>query len=139
MLFAAIALMDDPISYTNSLSVNYSLPYAILAFVMIFYPLSEFIADICCNRLKIIMICLCFLLLFILMVWLTEILFLIFKLYNTKNVAELLQGKFHLISLVSLLLVIGLAGYQANYIHFGLDQLFEAPNHHLALFIHFAL
>ena len=39
---AAIALLDNPASYTNSLSVNYSLPYAILVyFVMIFYPLTK--------------------------------------------------------------------------------------------------
>lgn len=78
------------------------------------------------------------------MVCLMGILFLIFMLYNTNNVAELLQGKsppdnlILTLLLVSLLLIIGLAGYQANYIHYGLDQLFKAPNHHLALFIHFA-
>ena len=43
---AAIVLMDNPASYTHSFSINYSLPYAILAFVMIFYPLSGFIADV---------------------------------------------------------------------------------------------
>ena len=37
-----------------------------------------------------------------------------------------------------LIFVIGLAGYQANYIQLGLDQLFEAPNHYLGLFIHYA-
>ena len=46
---AAIALMDDQVSYTHSLSMNYSLPYAILALVMIFYPLSGFMADVCCK------------------------------------------------------------------------------------------
>ena len=36
-----------------------------------------------------------------------------------------------------LFFVVGLVGYQANYIHLGLDQLFEAPDHHLGLFIHY--
>ena len=42
--------------------------------------------------------------------------------------------------LLTLLLafVIGLTGYQANFIQLGLDQLFEAPSHHLSLFIHYA-
>ena len=37
-----------------------------------------------------------------------------------------------------LLLIIGLTGYQANFIQLGLDQLFEAPSHHLSLYIHYA-
>ena len=35
--------------------------------------------------------------------------------------------------------IIGLAGYQANFIQLGLDQLFEASSHHLVLFIHYAI
>ena len=39
-----------------------SIPYAISALVMIFYPLSGFIADVCCGRLKTIVTSLCLLL-----------------------------------------------------------------------------
>ena len=35
--------------------------------------------------------------------------------------------------------IIGLAGYQANFIQLGLDQLFEAPSQYLGLFIHYAI
>ena len=90
------------------------------------------------------MISLCSLLLFIFMVYFAGVLFLAFKMYNLKNVLELLQSKsqadnlIFIVLLISLLFfVIGLAGYQANYIHLRLDQLFEAPNHHLGLFIHY--
>ena len=34
--------------------------------------------------------------------------------------------------------IIDLAGYQANFIQLGLDQLFEAPSLYIILFIHFA-
>ena len=34
--------------------------------------------------------------------------------------------------------VIGVAGYMANFIQFGLDQLLEAPSEYLGLFIHWA-
>jgi peptide/histidine transporter 3/4 len=34
--------------------------------------------------------------------------------------------------------IIGLAGYQANFIQLGLDQLFEAPSQYLVLFIYYA-
>ena len=41
--------------------------------------------------------------------------------------------------IISLLaFIIGLAGYQANFIQLGLDQLFEAPSQYLVLFIHYA-
>ena len=126
--------------------MNYSLPYAILAFVMIFYPLSGFIADVCCKRFKTIVISLCCLLLFLFMLCFIGVHGLVFRLYyNQNNVIEVIQsksqtGNFILtLLLISLLLfVIGLAGYQANYIQLGLDQLFEAPNHYLGLFIHYA-
>ena len=35
--------------------------------------------------------------------------------------------------------IIGLAGYQANFIQLGLDQLFEAPSQYLGLFVHYAI
>ena len=43
-------------------SVYDSLSYAILALVMIFYPLSGFFADVCCGRLKIVLVSLVILL-----------------------------------------------------------------------------
>ena len=44
-----------------------------------------------------------------------------------------------LISLSLFAFVFGLAGYQANCIQLGLDQLFEAPSQYLGLFIHYAM
>jgi hypothetical protein len=46
-----------------SISIYEPLPYAILAFIMMFYPLSGFIADVCCGRLKTVVISLIILLL----------------------------------------------------------------------------
>ena len=40
----------------TTLSQYEPLLYAILAIVMMFYPLSGFIADVCCGRLKIVVI-----------------------------------------------------------------------------------
>lgn len=58
-----------------------------------FYPLSGFMADVCCKQLKTIMISLCSLLLFVFMVCFAGVLFLVFKMYKAKNVLELLQSK----------------------------------------------
>ena len=42
--------------HLNSFSAYDFLPYAMLALIMIFYPLSGFIADICCGRLKTVVV-----------------------------------------------------------------------------------
>ena len=45
-----------------------------------------------------------------------------------------------ILDLISLFtFIVGLAGYQANFIQLGLDQLFEAPSPCLGLFIHYAI
>jgi peptide/histidine transporter 3/4 len=144
---AALALMYDPVSYAHSLSFEYSLLYAILSFVMVFYPLSGFAADVCCTRFRTIVISLCCLLLFLSLFSLTDVLYLVLKLNNiiTHNPLAWIHSKSQFDnSMIVLLLIsllcffIGLVGYQANYIQFGLDQLFEAPHHFLGLFIHYA-
>lgn len=38
--------------HLNIISVNYSMPYALLVLFTISYPLSGFTADICCGRYK---------------------------------------------------------------------------------------
>ena len=58
---------------------------------------------------------------------------LFLKLSNTWEIPLNVVG---VISLV--LICVGIAGYNANFIQFGLDQLLEAPSHHQALFVHWA-
>ena len=53
--FAAVLEIDKWQINTN-FSVYDPLPYAIFAMVMMFYPLSGFIADVCCGRLKTVVI-----------------------------------------------------------------------------------
>jgi hypothetical protein len=60
--FAAVEEIDRS-RINSSISIYEPLPYAILAFVMMFYPLSGFIADVCCGRLKTVVISLIILLL----------------------------------------------------------------------------
>ena len=51
MALSAGAVSGSP--QPQSILVTYApVPYAILAFIMIFYPLSGFIADVCCGRLR---------------------------------------------------------------------------------------
>ncbi len=122
-------------------SVYDSLLYAILALVMMFYPLSGFFADVCCGRLKIVIISLVILLVCLI------ILLIGIVLGDTITALSYLdqihnQGVLITVVLFAFLIlfsfIIGLAGYQANFIQLGLDQLFEAPNQYLGLFIHYA-
>ena len=52
--FSAYLVMSNP--HPTTILSEYEplpcVPYAILAIVMMFYPLSGFIADVCCGRLK---------------------------------------------------------------------------------------
>ena len=130
---------------TSKISVYFSLPYAILALVMVFYPLSGFIADVCFGRFKIIRISLCLLLLFLFFVCCVEIMGLA-KLHSIRfyNHPELFHSPLGvcviILSLLALIFFIpGLAGYQANIIQFGLDQLLEVPTHYLGLFVHYVI
>ena len=144
-LIDAITLIPDA-----SISVNDCLPYAILAFVTLFYVLSGFIADVYCGRLKLVVIGLCLILVFAALMCLVNI--ITYKGFTTQNSQNQMfhdySSIFHetnelplfiliLASLVAFL--IGLAGYQANVIQLGLDQLFEAPSQYLSLFILYAL
>ena len=110
---------------------------------MVFYPLSGFIADIYCGRFRIIRISLCSLLLYLIFVCAVEIIGLA-KLHSLKfyGYSEFFHSPLGvcvvLFSLIALIFfVLGLAGYQANFIQFGLDQLLELPSHHLGLFVHY--
>ena len=122
------------------LSASHSIAYAILALVMIFYPLSGFIADVCCGRLKTVVVSLILLLACAILVVLGLSVGKTLPHHSFHDLGHN-QGIFVVIlALISMIaMVIGLAGYQANFIQLGLDQLFEAPSQYLGLFIHYAV
>ena len=139
-----VAMLELNISQINTrYSVYDSVPYAILAIVMMFYPLSGFIADVCCGRLKTVVVSLVILLFCL---FFTLIGSLIAETISTSNFdLALRHDKVSSVSIILLAIfalvafVIGLAGYQANFIQLGLDQLFEAQSQFLVLFIHYAM
>ena len=104
------------ISPPNTILSEYEpLPYALLAIVMMFYPLSGFIADVCCGRLKTVVVSLVFLLCCWILVTLGLFVSVITIIDNhdpTQN-----QGIFVIIlaSCSLLSFVAGLASYQASH------------------------
>ena len=137
--FSALIVMSIAPSNTN-LSVYDPLPYAILAMVMMFYPLSGFIADVCCGRLKTVVVSLIFLLSCWILVSISIAVLdsmsghVSLRITHDQGILMIILGMLSLFAFI-----IGLAGYQANFIQLGLDQLFEAPSQYLGLFVHYAI
>ena len=136
--FTAVLIAVNTRNYTGILTYDI-LSYATLALVMIFYPLSGFIADVCCGRLKTVKISIIVLLIFIVLVTITVMVSKTMHHYDVYSFTHN-QGIIVVIlaSLSLLVFIIGLVGYQANVIQLGIDQLFEAPSQYLGLFIHYA-
>ena len=138
--FSAVLVLNNQIPNVV-LSEYEPLPYAILAIVMIFYPLSGFIADVCCGRLKTVVVSL----IFLVSCWIVVLVALsVLASISKPEISDLKHNQglvvVVILTLISLFtFIIGLTGYQANFIQLGLDQLFEAPNQYLALFIHYAV
>ena len=107
--------------------------YLLMAIVFLVYPVSGFLADVCCGRFKTIIFCLCLMMCSLLIVVLVMIILNNCQLKDVYN-------SFYAIGLVGFLtFTTSSMGYQANYIQFGLDQLLESPSQHQALFVHWAV
>ena len=123
----------------DGISVFVSLPYAMFAIELMSYPLSGFIADVCCGRFKTVITGLIFLGVGLLLITVVSSLLLVFLSIRDFTVFKGVDNVWYaLLSIPFLLFAIGQSGYQANFIQFGLDQLLEAPSEYLGLFIHWA-
>ena len=107
--------------------------YSFIAFVLVFYPLNGLLADIYCGRYKTIAISL-ILILCSSIVALVPVVFYFFLHHSSSEIVVYVFAGFALLTAT-----IGIAGYGANFIQFGLDQLLEVPNQQQALFVHWAL
>ena len=129
--------------FVNSVSSPLAFVYAILAVIAMFYPLSGFIADVCCGRFKTVMIGLSFLLfnyvaLAVSIAWFGV---------NFHHINSLLQeysfkevAPFYFIGFCSFsLALLGIVAFQANFIQLGLDQLIDSPSKDLRVFVHLAI
>ena len=122
---------------TSLLLVDASLPFVILYFfiavVFISFPVSGFLADVYFGRFKTIAASLCLILLSLTIFLLSfAVSFYVRVPNNIKNFFFIVGG------FVLLAIVIGIAGYSANVIQFGLDQLVDVPSRYQALFVHWA-
>ena len=141
VIIVTTALTDwSSLSYSERAPTNDFVIYGILAIVTMFYPVSGLIADICCGRLRTVGVSLLLLLVFSLLACVVEILLFTNNPYsNPFSEPKLFKPEGIIACVIGLItfivFIIGLAGYQANFIQLGLDQLFEAPSQYLRLFI----
>ena len=127
--------------YHFHIFLNVLVPYACVAFVMLLYPLSGYVADVCCGRYKTVIASLMMLICSIGCLAFTCILLMI---SINKHVPPKLYvaGEYVVIILSVLgfiLFIVGLSGFQANFIQLGLEQLLESPSVYLGLFVHWAI
>ena len=118
---------------------DFLLMYLAFVLLMLIYPIAGFTADICLGRYRAVIVSLCFLLCGLGCLAFTTVLLFPHVIRNPFNTGSERHNAplFFMLSSVGLLLIIpGLAGYQANYIQLGLDQLLEAPSEYLGLFVH---
>ena len=129
-------------NFSNAVSSPVSFWYAILAMISVLYPISGFIADVCCGRFRTVIIGLCCILIFFLSVVVLGLAWVCignpYRLISLDPLKQVIT--FYIIGFGTLpFLVFGIAAYQANFIQFGLDQMLDAPSIQLSLFIHLAI
>ena len=129
----AMTLLFDLLPLHLYMSLPFLVFYSSVALLNLFYPLNGLLADVCFGRFKTLLASISLLLISFIVCLTCSALTFHLKLSNN------LKGPLNIVSGVSLLtLCVGIAGYCANFIQFGLDQLLEAPSHHQALFVHWA-
>ena len=127
--------------YHLNVFLNVFVPYACVALVLLVYPFSGLVADVCCGRYKTVIASMSTILCSIGCFAFTGILLMICIDHDIPNHLRTF-GEYLLILVVVmafLMFIIGQAGFQANFIQLGLDQLHEASSEYLGLFVHWAI
>jgi hypothetical protein len=117
--------------YNVDISLSVVTFYSLAAIIYLLYPLSGFLADVYVGRFNSVFVSLTSFTCSVLACLLSIILCLL-----CTGIFRLILFLF--ICLCVFIALISIAGYKANSIQFGLDQLLEAPSQHHALFIHWA-
>ena len=112
--------------------------YALLALCLMLYPVSGFLADVYCGRYKAVTISL--IVLWVAMFFSSAATIMAYFQYKYSLDAKSFWVPFAIIASVSvLLMIVGLACYQANIVQLGLDQLLEAPSQSLGILVHWLI
>ena len=114
----------------NDPSLTIVMVYFFVAVISVSYPVNRFLADVYFGRRNVIFTSLCLMLFFV-----TSLLLVVLPIAYSSHFST---ATFVVSCLCLVIVIIGIAGYGANFIQFGLDQLLDAPSRHQALFVHWA-
>ena len=107
--------------------------YGVTAFFTCFFPLAGFLADVKCGRYKIVVISLCIISVSAFVLMLMSGLYFAFWRVGYYSLTTVALAA----CLASIFVVnIGLTGFTANVVQFGMDQLHDSPGEDRTLFIH---
>ena len=127
LLYHVSAVLHVDISY------SFVILYSCVGFLHMFYPLCGCFADVYCGRFKIIFISLSML------CCLFSLCIIFYALESLSSLSsKMMTFVYATTGIVLFAAYVCIAGYGANFIQFGLDQLLEAPSRHQALFVHWA-
>ena len=133
----AIALNYQCTSADSEVTYPIAMLYTGMALVATLYPVIGFIADVSCGRFKVVIGCFSLIVVSYLLVYICLVAYLlVIKQTDLEHHAP--PPIIVIASIAILLIFVGFAGYQANFIQLGLDQLMTAPSQDLALFVHWA-
>ena len=128
-----VTLTFDNLLPGNNPSLPYVVLYSSIAVIFICYPVSGYFADVHCGRFKTITASICLIMSSLL------VLLICLLLSSFLQVSSSWDTVFHVIILICFLIaVVGLSGYGANFIQFGLDQLLDEPNRYQCLYVNWA-
>ena len=111
--------------------------YASLALLTLFYPLGAFIADVYVGRFKTLLASLWLIWVASLVTSVGAVTFYMASTQSDSGLLDAIKVPFIVLgSIFGLMMAVGLAGFKANVVQFGADQLLEAPGEELSFFIH---
>ena len=138
-----IIAAQDSVASSPNISIVVTSVSLVMAIVgTLFSPLSGYLADVRFGRYQVLSASICLILGACLTVSLIAVLRLLVTVgvWQPKFYVHHVQPVMFGIGAIALFFFLpGIASYQANFIPFGLDQLFEAPSVSLVLFIHWVV
>ena len=151
----AVSILGSRYAHITDIAILDSIPYVALTITMTFYPLSGFIADVCCGRFKTAIISLTLMLLSFMFLGIACILTLIFHdvVLNTRfqiGLHHVIKPQYEesvaiiiLLTFALALFIIGLCAWDSGKLHSVracmISYLKHPVHEHLGLFIHYTM
>ena len=134
MLLNPDLIVATALPFDNAMITLYIYIYIGVAFITCLFPLAGILADIKYGRYKIIVTSICIVLFSLIFFLITTILLLFPGIL--VSISALFFAYFACVCISAFILYLGLIGFTANVVQFGMDQLHDSPGEDRTLFIH---